>query len=202
MARALFHKGQKVFIKPVGTWTLVERVIPHWVKGVEEPLRVTYDVGLGREFSAGELVSEAAMRGPEHKSEEIALDNWRIFRMKNRWQQSEGATAAHPFPGTFPVVMTDDLDWGGWRVPGAEYDRDPVRIEFQSRVMVNGPEMLRIVRQLVDHVKRAGDDASDDLKDMARKGVGILRHVYDIEVAQKARANSGPPVTDEDQAAE
>ena len=52
MAKALFHKNQKVYVKPVGTWAIVERVIPQWVKGMDEPLRVHYDVGLGREFSA------------------------------------------------------------------------------------------------------------------------------------------------------
>jgi len=192
MARALFHKGQKVYIKPVGTWALVERVIPHWVKNVEEPLRITYDVGLGREFAASELVSEAAMRGPEARSEELALDNWRIFRMKNRWQQSDAATAAHPFPGTFPVVMTDDLDWGGWRVPGAEYDRDPGRIEFQSRVLVNAPDMLRVVRMLADHVSKNSDTASDELKGLAKRCARVLRHVYEIEPPQaKAERREG-----------
>ena len=58
MAKALFHKNQKVFVKPVGTWAIVERVLPQWVKGMEEPLRVHYDVGLGRDFSANELVAE------------------------------------------------------------------------------------------------------------------------------------------------
>jgi hypothetical protein len=188
MARALFHKGQRVYVKPVGTWSLVERVVPQWVKGVEEPLRVTYEVGLGREFAGNELVSEAAMRGPENRTEEVALDNWRVFRFKNRWQQSEAATAAHPYPGTFPVVMTDDLDWGGWRVPGAEYDRDPNRIEFQARVIVNGPDMLRIVRALTDYLAREGDKAPDALKPLGRKCARVLRHVYEIEAASEAVA--------------
>ena len=48
MAKALFHKSQRVFVKPVGTWATVEHVVPHWVKDVNEPLRVTYDCGLGR----------------------------------------------------------------------------------------------------------------------------------------------------------
>ena len=42
MAKALFHKSQRVFVKPVGTWALIEKVVPHWVKDVDEPLRVTY----------------------------------------------------------------------------------------------------------------------------------------------------------------
>ena len=36
MAKALFHKNQKVFVKPVGTWAIVERVLPQWVKGMDE----------------------------------------------------------------------------------------------------------------------------------------------------------------------
>lgn len=188
MARALFHKGQRVYIKPVGTWALVEKVIPHWVKDVEEPLRITYEVGLGRQFSSAELASEAAMRGPESRSEEVALDNWRIFRIKNRWQQSEAATAAHPYPGTFPVVMTDDLDWGGWRVPSAEYDRDPGRIEFQARVMVNAPEMLRTLRKLADHVAKNADESSPELKALARTSAKLLRHVYEIEQSSAKKA--------------
>jgi len=55
MAKALFHKNQRVYVKPVGTWALVERVVPHWVKGIDEPIRIHYDLGLGREFSADEL---------------------------------------------------------------------------------------------------------------------------------------------------
>ena len=42
MAKAQFHKNQRVYVKPVGTWALVERVVPHWAKGIEEPLRVYY----------------------------------------------------------------------------------------------------------------------------------------------------------------
>ena len=79
MAKALFHKNQRVFVKPVGTYALVERVIPHWVKDVPEPLRVTYDVGLGRDFTGGELVSESKLHERKGQSED-ALDGeqWRI----------------------------------------------------------------------------------------------------------------------------
>ena len=52
MAKAQFHKNQRVYVKPVGTWALIERVVPHWVKGIEEPIRIHYDVGLGRNATA------------------------------------------------------------------------------------------------------------------------------------------------------
>src|ERR1700758_4080831 len=63
MPEAQFRKGQPVYVKPVGTWALIEHVVPHWAKGIEEPIRVHYDVGLGREFSAEELLNEEPMGG-------------------------------------------------------------------------------------------------------------------------------------------
>jgi hypothetical protein len=36
--------------------------------------------------------------------------------------------AITPYPGIHPTVVTSDRDWGGWRVPGSEYDLDPFRV--------------------------------------------------------------------------
>ncbi len=185
MAKAIFHKNQRVYVKPVGTWAIVERVIPHWVKDVAEPLRVTYDVGLGREFIGTELVSEASFRQRDGTGEEELADNWRVFRLKNRWQCGE-ETAHHPYPGTFPVVMTDEYDWGGWRVPGAEYDRNPARIEYQARLISNAPLMLKSLRAMIDIVGDNRGDVPADLLDEARRASRILRHVYDV--AEEVRA--------------
>lgn len=189
MAKAIFHKAQRVFVKPVGTWALIEKVIPHWVKDVDEPLRVTYDLGLGREFNAGELISEAVMHGRDAKhddDDDMVLESWRIFRMKNRWQGQEG-DEAHPYPGTFPVVMTDEQDWGGWRVPGAEYDRDPQRIEHQARMIVNTPEMIRILRQLTDQAGKNPEKMHKSTIALAKKSATVLRHVFELaEEPQKA----------------
>ena len=57
MAKAVFQKHQRVFVRPVGTWAMVEQVKPQWVKDVEEPVKVFYDCGLGRDFSAAELAA-------------------------------------------------------------------------------------------------------------------------------------------------
>ena len=99
MAKAQFHKNQRVYVKPVGTWALVERVLPQWTKGLDEPLRIFYDVGLGREFSADELQAE-------QPAAETAVGNteaWRVIRARNKWQPAEDC-ARHPVPGTYPVV--------------------------------------------------------------------------------------------------
>lgn len=181
MAKALFHKSQRVYVKPVGTYALIEKVIPHWVKGVEEPLRVTYDTGLGREFTAGELVSEDTMRGRSTDAvhEDALLEQWRIQRQSNRCQ-GDGDTAHHPYPGTYPVVLTDDSDWGGWRVPGAEYNRDPARIEHQARMIVNSPDLVRICKSLLQTAQRNKADVPADMLPALKRASLILRHVYDV----------------------
>ncbi len=60
MAKAKYHKSQRVFVKPVGTWAHVEAVVPTWVKGCEEPIKISYDCGMGREFAQEELEEESA----------------------------------------------------------------------------------------------------------------------------------------------
>ena len=59
MAKAQFHRNQKVWVETVGTWAVIEKIVPIWAKGFDEPVRITYDVGLGREFLAtGQFLSE------------------------------------------------------------------------------------------------------------------------------------------------
>ena len=86
MAKAQFHKNQRVYVKPVGTWALVEHVVPHWAKGIDEPIRVHYDVGLGREFAAEELLSEEPLGDNGHNGGE----HWRVVRARNKWQPARG----------------------------------------------------------------------------------------------------------------
>ena len=136
MAKAQFHKNQRVYVKPVGTWALIERVVPHWVKNIDEPIRIHYDVGLGREFAAEELLSEEPL-GDKVPGE---AQTWRVIRARNKWQPNEDC-ARHPIPGTYPVVVTGEADWGGWRVPGAEYDLDPAKMEEQARLIANAPRL-------------------------------------------------------------
>ena len=116
-------------------------------------MRITYDVGLGRPFMDHELKAEEA-------GEKSAGDagEWRVLRARNKWQAPEDSSH-HPFPGTFPVVVTDEADWGGWRVPGAEYDRDPRRIEFQSRLIVEAPRLMQLAKDLAAFAADSEDDA-------------------------------------------
>lgn len=175
MAKAQFHKHQKVWVDSVGAWAIVEKLVPIWAKGFDEPVKITYDLGLGREFHGHELKaevpSEAAL--PDAEGGE-----WRLLRARNKWQSPEDCSH-HPQPGTFPVVVTDPNDWGGWRVPGAEYDRDPRKIEFQARLMASAPKMMRLLRELTAAVAEAPDDAPPETVRLARTASTILRYVAD-----------------------
>ena len=171
MARAQFQKGQKVWVECVGAWAFIEQVQPVWAKGFEEPVRVTYDVGLGREFTANELMLAADDPASDQEPGE-----WRLLRARNKWQLPEDCLH-HPHPGTSPVVVTDKADWGGWRVPGAEYDRDPQHIEFQARLIAAAPQLMRIAQELVDLVAETPDDAPPAVLTLARQARDTLQDV-------------------------
>ncbi|MGO4410547.1 MULTISPECIES: hypothetical protein [unclassified Brevundimonas] len=174
MARAQFQKGQKVWVESVGVWAQIEQVQPVWAKGFDEPVRITYDVGLGREFMAGELQLPA-----EDAAAVAVLGDWRILRARNKWQEPADC-AHHPFPGSYPVVVTDKADWGGWRVPGAEYDRDPERIEFQSRLIAASPDLLDLARELVETVSESPEDAPPESVRLARRAREILVQITEV----------------------
>jgi hypothetical protein len=171
MAKAQFHKNQRVYVKPVGTWALIEHVVPHWAKGIEEPIRIHYDVGLGREFAAEELMSEEPVSSNAGPS-----STWRVVRARNKWQPAEDC-ARHPVPGTYPVVITGDADWGGWRVPGAEYDLDPSRIEEQARLIANAPQLASFAISLVDWARKSGEDMPNELAELAHRAQDLLTEV-------------------------
>jgi hypothetical protein len=171
MAKAQFHKNQRVYVKPVGTWALIEHVVPHWAKGIEEPIRIHYDVGLGREFSAEELLSEEPVN-----DRDTASESWRVVRARNKWQPAQDCTR-HPVPGTYPVVVTGEADWGGWRVPGAEYDLDPGRIEEQARLIANAPLLASFAVSLVDWARKSGEDMPNELAELAHRAQDLLTEV-------------------------
>jgi hypothetical protein len=171
MARAQFHKNQRVYVRPVGTWALVERVVPHWTKGLEEPIRVFYDLGLGREFGADELRAEMALSPMEGDS-----DPWRIQRAHNKWQ-SVTETATHPYPGTYPVVVTGEADWGGWRVPGAEYALSPSRIETQGRLIAAAPRLAAIAKALAEWAQASPSEVPEGLLALSRQSREITAYI-------------------------
>ena len=172
MAKAQFHKNQRVYVKPVGTWALIERVVPHWAKGIDEPIRIHYDVGLGREFAAEELQSEEPL--PERSADQNS--HWRVVRARNKWQPTEDCSR-HPVPGTYPVVITGDADWGGWRVPGAEYDLDPAKVEEQARLIANAPQLAGFANALVDWARKSGEEMPNELAELAHRAQDILTDV-------------------------
>lgn len=181
VAKTVFQRNQKVWVESVGAWATIEKIVPVWAKGFDEPVRVTYDVGLGREFQASELK-------PEDRIDEAgvaATANWRILRARNKWQQ-ESDCLHHPYPGTYPVVVTDPNDWGGWRTPGAEYDRDPRKIEFQARLIAAAPQLHAIARQLIELAADSPEDAPPALVALAQRASSVERALYEVPAAAEA----------------
>jgi hypothetical protein len=99
MAKAKFHKSQRVFVKPVGTWAYVEAVVPKWVKGCEEPIKIAYDCAMGREFSQEEL-EEESIASHIHPANGVG-GTWRILRGHNRWKSAEQC-GHQPIPAPIP----------------------------------------------------------------------------------------------------
>jgi hypothetical protein len=174
MAKAKYHKAQRVFVKPVGTWAHVEAVVPKWVKGCDEPIKVAYDCGMGREFAQEELEEEST--GLQLTSANGSAGAWRIMRGQNRWKSAEQC-GHHPYPGTHPTVVTSERDWGGWRVPGAEYDLDPYRIERQAQVIVRAPVFMKLLEEFVQYADCEGENLSDDLTKLAQIARRIMSEI-------------------------
>jgi hypothetical protein len=176
VAKAQFHRHQKVWVDAVGAWATIDRLIPVWSKGFDEPIRITYDVGLGREFTANELRADA----PSDRPLDAMAGAWRVLRARNKWQDPEDC-GHHPQPGTFPVVVTDPEDWGGWRVPGAEYDRAPYKIEQQARLIACSPQLLNLAQELLALATEEPDDVSPEVLRLARGARSILRYIADSQ---------------------
>lgn len=186
MAKAAFQRHQKVWVEAVGCWATIEKIVPVWTKGFDEPVRVTYDVGLGREFLAHELKAEDPVGEDDAGGQ--SGPGWRLLRAHNKWQQAADC-AHHPIPGTYPVVVTDAQDWGGWRTPGAEYDRDPMKIEQQARIIVRAPAMRAVLRDLMALVAESPEDAPPAVLALARRAAAIERQILDAPtVAEAPRA--------------
>lgn len=174
MAKAIFQKNQRVWVESVGAWAIVEKLVPVWARGFDEPVRVTYDVGLGRDFQAHEL-------RPEQDTDDILAEDgahWRLLRARNKWQTQE-SVRHHPYPGSYPVVVTDANDWGGWRTPGAEYDRDPHKIEFQARLIASAPRLLSIARRLMSMIEET-PGAPPELQLLAEQAVKVDQFLKEI----------------------
>ena len=181
MAKAQFHKHQRVWVESVGAWATIEKINALWSKGFDEPVKITYEVGLGREFRADELrADDAAQKILTPTGEE-----WRLMRARNKWQSPEECSH-HPYPGTFPIVVTDANDWGGWRTPGAEYDRDPYKIEQQARLIAHAPQLFKLAQDLVDSVSEAPDDAPQELLRLAKAAQAVMRSVSEGPIPVEA----------------
>ncbi len=189
MVKAVLQRNQRLWVDSVGAWGVIEKIIPVWARGFDEPVKLTYDLGLGRKFQGHELRAEAA-------SDPASGETWRILRARNKWQEP-GDCLHHPFPGTYPIVVTDTQDWGGWRTPGAEYDRYTFKIERQARLISQAPALQAIARALVDLVADMPPDEPPEIQSLALRAIAIERYVQELpQPLQPARPVSKTETTE------
>ena len=76
------------------------------------------------------------------------------------------------------MVVTDEKDWGGWRVPMAEYDRNPNHIERQARIIANALRLMRVARQLIEFATDHPHETPPDLMELAQQSEMVLAAIY------------------------
>jgi hypothetical protein len=76
-------------------------------------------------------------------------------------------------------VITGKAEWGGWRVPGAEYDLDPLRVERQARLIASAPLLESFAEELIDWARKSGEEMPSGLADLAHQAQDILAHVHE-----------------------
>ena len=191
MAKAKYHKSQRVFVKPVGTWAYIESVVPKWVRGCDEPIKIMYDCGMGREFAQEELEEETTALQEISSVNGIGTE-WHLLRGQNRWKSAEQC-GHHPYPGTHPVIVTTERDWGGWRVPGPEYDLDPHRIEQQAQLLVRAPVLFTLLSQFVEQASNEPENFSVSLMELAQLSDRVLAQIdQDAEAQTEANGKAQP----------
>ena len=75
------------------------------------------------------------------------------------------------------MVITGEAEWGGWRVPGAEYDLDPQKVEMQARLIASAPQLVSFANGLVEWARKSGEDMPNALVELAHSAQDILAHV-------------------------
>ena len=78
--------------------------------------------------------------------------------------------------------MTGETDWGGWRVPGAEYDLDPDKVERQAKLIAQAPQLATFAEGLVDWARKSGEEMPSALAELAHQAQDLLARVNSAEV--------------------
>jgi hypothetical protein len=65
-------------------------------------------------------------------------------------------------------------------VPGAEYDRDPRRIEYQARLINSAPRLLAIARELTALIAESPDEVPEPVLALAQRAAEVERYLNEI----------------------
>jgi hypothetical protein len=173
MAKAKYHKSQRV-VREAGRHL-----------GLCRGRRAEMDKAARSRSRLPTIAAWVANSRKELEEESAALQTtavnglggaWRVVRGHNRWKSAEQC-GHHPHPGTHPMVVTTERDWGGWRVPGAEYDLDPNRVERQAEIIVRALIFMKLVEEFVEYADQEPENLSEDLTKLAQIARRIISEV-------------------------
>jgi hypothetical protein len=68
-------------------------------------------------------------------------------------------------------------------VPGAEYDRDPRKIEFQARAIASLPRLLALARDLMALVGEQPEDAPPEIRRLYEEAQKVERYIREVPAA-------------------
>ncbi len=91
----------------------------------------------------------------------------------------------HSFQETDQLGVMKSIAKRAWRVPMAEYDRDPARIEHQARIVASALRLMRVARELIQFTQEFSHETPEQLLDLARgrSAAGIDRSI-DTQVSR------------------
>ena len=118
---------------------------PIWAKGFDEPVRITYDVGLGREFRGEDLRADSHVRRRPSRGRRAA-SGASCARATSGRRRRTAATIRCPAPSRWSSPTPPTGAAGGCRGPSTT--ATPTSIEHQARLVVSAPKLMRLAREL------------------------------------------------------
>ena len=64
-------------------------------------------------------------------------------------------------------------------MPGAEYDLDPNKIEFQARMIASAPRLMQVANALIDQARKSGEEIPNTLVELAHDAQDLLTAIND-----------------------
>ena len=149
----------------------VEAVVPTWVKGCEEPIKISYDCGMGREFAQEELEEEILLRSRSTPRMALAAPGASCAATIAGRAPSSAGTTRHASHGRDHRARLGRLARSGRRIRSRS-----LCIERQAEI-VRAPIFMKLLEEFVEYADQEPENLSDDLTKLAQIARRIISEV-------------------------